>query len=173
MNILKIIDTIISKLERWLIITLLSAMVTLTFLHVSLRALYRYAHLQWANEFLGFIDWTEIFVRLMVLWITFLGASLLTRDGKHIKIDLMSTLLPKKWQPFREAFLSIGCVLICIFLLKASVAFLMIERSFGGVLFLGLPSWFGQMIIPVGFSLILFRFILRIIYQSIDLLRGK
>jgi TRAP-type C4-dicarboxylate transport system permease small subunit len=169
---LKTIDKVLAKIEQWLIMALLTLMVTLTFLHVALRALYRYAHFQWANIFLGHVDWTEILVRLLVLWITLLGASLLTRDNRHIKIDLMSTLLPVKWQPLRESILSIGCVLISAFMLKASIEFLKIEISFGGQLFQGFPSWLGQMIIPIGFSLILFRFLLRSIDHTVAFFRG-
>jgi TRAP-type C4-dicarboxylate transport system permease small subunit len=173
MNLLRIIDTTIARLEKWVIVVLLTLMVTLTFLHVTLRALYRYVHLQWANTLLGHVDWTEIFVRLLVLWVTFLGASLLTRDHRHIKIDIMSAILPQKWQPLRESILSLGCVLICALMLQASINFLQIELSFGGSLFPGFPSWLGQMIIPTGFSLILFRFILRTIDQTIIFFRGK
>jgi len=48
------------------------------------------------------VDWFEPFVRLLVLWLTFLGASLITKENKHIKIDLMGSLLPDKWLPFRD-----------------------------------------------------------------------
>ncbi len=170
---LKAIDEVLAKIEHWLIIAFLTLMVTLTFLHVALRALYRYAHLQWANTLLGYVDWTEIIVRLLVLWITLLGASLLTRENRHIKIDLMSTLLPVKWQPLRESILSTGCVLITAFMLKASIEFLKIEISYGAQSFQGFPSWLGEMIIPIGFSLILFRFLLRSIHHTLTFFRGN
>ena len=151
----------------------LSLMVILTFFLVILRALYTHAHLHWANTILGYADWTEPLVRLLVLWVTFLGASLITRDNKHIKIDIMSAILPAKWLPFREIILSLACMIITIFMIKASIGYVQTEMNFGGYIFLKLPIWVGQMIIPIGFSLLLFRFTLRGMEQIMDILRGS
>ncbi len=172
MKLLRSIDKILARVEGWLIVIFLSLMVTLTFFHVILRALYTHAHFKWANVILGQVDWTEPFVRLLVLWITFLGASLLTSDNRHIKIDLMPAILPPQWLPFRELFLSMVCVLISFIMLKASIYYVKIEMEFGGHLFLELPTWVGQLILPIGFSMILFRFFLRGIDQVLEILRG-
>ena len=74
MKFLRLIDKGLAKVEGWLIVIFLGLMVTLTFLQVILRALYTHGHVQWANAIMGQVDWTEPFVRLLVLWITFLGA---------------------------------------------------------------------------------------------------
>jgi TRAP-type C4-dicarboxylate transport system permease small subunit len=171
-NLLRGIDRVIARVEGWLIIIFLGLMVTLTFFQVILRGLFTHAHIQWANAIMGHVDWTEPMVRLFVLWLTFLGASLLTGENKHIKIDLMSTLLPKKWQPFRELILSLVCVIIMAFMVKASLGYIKLEMEFGGELFLAVPAWVGQLILPVGFSLILFRFFLQGIDQVMVLVRG-
>jgi TRAP-type C4-dicarboxylate transport system permease small subunit len=173
MMLLKKMDNALAWIEKRLLVGLLALMVILMFLHVLLRGLHRYADLQWANMVLGRIDWTEIVVRLLVLWVTFLGASLLTRDHKHIKIDLMSFMLPKKWQPVQAFVLSIACIFICIVMVKASIEFLIIEISFGGILFLGFPSWIGQIIIPLGFLMILLRFVFQGIAQILTLVQGN
>jgi len=172
MKILRLIDNALARVEGWLIVLLLSLMIVLTFFQVILRALYTHAHIQWANAILGQVDWADPFVRLLVLWITFLGASLLTGDHKHIKIDLMSAVLPQKWLPFRELILAIACILISAILLKASIDYVKMEMDFGGYLFLKLPTWIGQLILPAGFFLILFRFLLRGIEQVHEIFRG-
>jgi len=172
MKILRFIDRIVAKIEGWFIIISLSFMVILTFFLVILRALYTHAHLQWANTVLGYVDWTEPLVRLLVLWITFLGASLITRDNKHIKIDIMSAILPPRWLPFRELILSLACIVITVLMIKASIGYIKTEMNFGGYIFLKLPIWIGQLIIPIGFSLLLFRFILRGVEQIIDIFKG-
>jgi TRAP-type C4-dicarboxylate transport system permease small subunit len=173
MKLLRNIDRGLARAEGWLIVIFLSLMVAFTFFQVILRALYTHAHIQWANSILGYADWTDPFVRLLVLWITFLGASLLTGENKHIKIDLMSTVLPSRWLPFRELLLSLVCVLVSALLLKASIAYVRIEMEFGDRLFLSIPSWIGQIILPAGFSIILFRFFLRGIEQVIEILRVR
>jgi len=161
MNILKHINRGLCRLEGWLIVLFLWVMVLTSFLQIILRTLYTHAHIQWANYILGQVDWAEPCARLLVLWLTFLGASLVTGENKHIKIDLMSTLLPQKWLPFLELVLSLACVCICALMFKASLDYVRVEMSFGGHLFLKIPTWVGQLIIPAGFLLILFRFFLR------------
>jgi len=172
-KILRYIDKAVARVEGWLIVIFLSLMVASTFVQIVLRNLYTHAQIQWANYILGQVDWAEPFARLLVLWITFLGASLLTGDQKHIKIDLMSALLPRRWLPFREVLLSVACLVVCALLLKASVDYVRVEMAFGGSLFLNLPTWVGQLILPAGFSLLLFRFFVKGLEQMMDMLRSK
>ena len=172
MKTLRLIDRVVATIEGWFIIISLSLMVTLTFFLVILRALYTHAHLYWANTILGYVDWTEPLVRLLVLWITFFGASLITRDNKHIKIDIMSAILPTRWLHVRELILSLTCIITAMFMIKASIGYVKIEMNFGGYIFLKLPVWIGQLIIPIGFSLLLFRFVLRGVEQILDIFRS-
>ena len=172
MKILRWIEKGFVRLEGWIIITFLWLMVIFTFIQVCLRGLYTHGHIQWANILMGHIDWTEPFVRLLVLWLTFLGASLLTGENKHIKIDLFSTILPPKWLPVRELILSIVCVLISGIMLFVCVGYVKIEMQFGGAMFLHLPNWIGGLILPVGFALILFRFFLRAIDHGFQMAGG-
>jgi TRAP-type C4-dicarboxylate transport system permease small subunit len=172
MNILKRINRAFGRVEGWLIVFFLWVMVLISFLQIILRNLYTHAHIQWANYILGEVDWAEPCARLLVLWLTFLGASLVTGENRHIKIDLMSTILPQRWLPFRELVLSVACVLISALMLKASLDYMMVEMSFGGLLFLKIPTWVGQLIIPAGFLLILFRFFLRGLEQAMFIFRG-
>jgi TRAP-type C4-dicarboxylate transport system permease small subunit len=172
MNVVRQIDRAIGRLEGWLLVLFLTAMVTLTILQVALRALFIYAHLHWANSFMGQIDWAEPLVRLMVLWVSLIGASLVTGENKHIKIDLMSDLLPAPLLPYRKLLLSAACVLITGFMLKASISYVKMEASFGSQIFAGLPNWVGQLILPIGFSVILFRFCLGAIGEALRIYRG-
>jgi len=173
MKILKLAERTLARLEGWLIVAFLSIMVVLTFIQVCLRGLFTHGHFQWANALMGQLDWSEPFVRLLVLWLTFLGASLLTQENKHIKIDLLSAILPPKWLPVRELILSLMCVLISAIMLKVCIDYIKMEMTFGGSMFLHLPSWIGQVILPAGFAVILFRFLLRAIDQGLEIARGK
>ncbi|MBW1944594.1 MAG: TRAP transporter small permease subunit [Deltaproteobacteria bacterium] len=173
MKVLKRIDQAIAKVEGWFIVLFLSLMVFLTFLQVILRGLYTHGHMQWANSLLGYVDWSEPFVRLLVLWVTFLGASLLTGENKHIKIDLTASIFPKQWIPYRNLLLCFACVVICAVMIMASIGYVKTEWEFGGELFLGIPTWLGQIILPLGFFLILFRFINMGIEQVVVIFRRK
>jgi TRAP-type C4-dicarboxylate transport system permease small subunit len=172
MKTLKLIDNALAKIEGWLIVIFLSLVISFTFFQIVLRSFYTHAQAEWSNAILGRVDWADPLVRLLVLWITFLGASLLTRDNKHIKIDLMSAIFPPRWLPFRELVLSTSCVLISGLMLKSSIDYVRMEMAFGDHLFLNFPTWVGQLILPVGFSLILFRFFLTALEQVFEILRG-
>jgi TRAP-type C4-dicarboxylate transport system permease small subunit len=167
------IDKAIARFEGWLLILFLSLMVILTFVQVMLRSLYIYAHLGWANTLMGSLDWSELLVRLLVLWVTFLGASLVTRENKHIKIDLLTHLMPATWSPYRELLLSVSGAIVSALMIRASLFYIHTEISFGGSMFLSVPTWIGQLILPAGFSLICFRFLLRTMTSALQILGDR
>jgi len=171
MKTLSRIDRAIARFEGWLVISFLTLMVTLTVLQVILRSLFIYAQAGWANDLMGRFDWAEPLVRLLVLWVSFLGASLVTGENKHIKIDLLTHLIPVSWLPLRELLLSLAGAVVSALMIRASLFYVRTEMSFGGNLFLGLPTWIAQGILPVGFSLICFRFLLKGVDSAFKLLR--
>jgi len=166
-------DRALARVEGWLTITFLGLMVCLSFVHVTLRALYIHGNLHWANILAARLDWAGPMARLLVLWVTFLGASLVTREKKHIKIDLMSYLLPDKILPIRELAISTACVFVTGLMAKASFSYLASEIKFGDILFLGLPAWIGQLILPAGFCLLIFHFLVRALVQIILILKER
>jgi TRAP-type C4-dicarboxylate transport system permease small subunit len=165
------IDKAIARFEGWLLIIFLSLMVSLTFIQVILRSLFIYAQLGWANDLMGRLDWAEPLVRLLVLWVTFLGASLVTGENRHIKIDLLTQIIPTSWLPLVDVLLSLAGALVAALMLKASLFYVGTEMSFGGRLFLNLPTWIGQLILPLGFLLICFRFLGRSLSSALGILR--
>ena len=165
------IDRAVARFEGWLLILFLSLMVSLTFLQVILRSLFIHAHVGWANDLMGSLDWAEPFVRLLVLWVTFLGASLVTGENKHIKIDLLTQIIPASWLPVLNVLLSLAGALVTALMLKASLFYVGTEMSFGGNLFLNVPNWIGQLILPAGFLLMCFRFLVRGLSSALVILR--
>lgn len=173
MKILQRIERVLSRMEGGLLVLFLTVMVVLTFFQIVLRAFHTYGHFQWANSAVGWIDWAEPLVRLLVLWVAMLGASLVTGENKHIKIDLMSELLPARWLPYRELVLSSACVVVTALMTRASWSYVHLERSFGGSLFLGIPTWIAQIILPAGFFLMFCRFALRGLGEAARILGGR
>jgi TRAP-type C4-dicarboxylate transport system permease small subunit len=173
MNILKYIDKIILKIEHWLVIISLTLMVIFTSMNVIFRALYTHAHMQWANNILSRVDWSEPFARLLVLWVAFLGASLLTKENRHIRIEIPGIMTSPLWSAVRELLLSLGCVVICLFMVKNSVDYLLMEMKYGSSTFMGAPAWVYQLIIPAGFSIMLFRFLINGLENLLILSRGR
>ncbi|MFP3912301.1 MAG: TRAP transporter small permease [Desulfobacteraceae bacterium] len=172
MGILKRLDHLLAGIEGWFIMIMVWLMVILTFVQVCLRGLYTHAQVGWANQAMGHLDWTQPLVRLLVLWLTFLGASLLTRDNKHIRIDLLYSLLPAKWLPLREALLSAVCACICGVMVIVCAGYVRMEMTFGGTLFWNLPNWIAQLILPIGFLLLVFRFLVKALNQGLGIFKG-
>jgi hypothetical protein len=56
-------------------------------------------------------------------------------------------------------------------MLFVCAGYVRIERQFGGTLFLNLPNWIGELILPMGFALILFRFSLKTLNNGLQVIR--
>ena len=152
MKVLQRLDDWLAALEGWSLIALVSLMVGLAFAQVVLRNLLQ----------LG-LPWADIVLRHMVLWASFLGASLATRQGRHIAIDVVSHFLTPTARRWLAAAIHAAACLISVLLANASWAFVATERLGQGLLLKGLPTWWAQLIIPIGFGLMAFRFGLRAI----------
>ena len=155
-------DRAFKRVIETVLATVLLSMVALVFLQVILR-----------DVFASGISWADVAGRHMVLWIAFLGAMLATRSRQHIGIDLATRLIPRKFRNILHFFLDVVACIVCLFLMKAAVVLVIEERAMGTVLFLGMPLWIVQIIIPFGFLMIALEYaigvildILRLIYNG-------
>lgn len=156
MKIIKSLSNGLAFIESLIVILLLSFMIILSFTQVILR-----------NIFDSGIIWLDPFLRHLVLWIGFLGASLATRNDKHIAIDLVSRFASQKQKRIIRIITSLFAASVCIFLTNAGLTFLKHEIVTNSILFtiesIQFRAWWFQTIIPFGFALISFRFILYLI----------
>ena len=148
--------------ENFIILVTLGGMVILSFLQVVLR-----------NLFDTGLLWGDILLRHLVLWVGFAGASLATREEKHINVDILTKMLPPRAVPYIRGCVYLFAIVICYILTKASYVFLTFEVEAGSILFLDIPGWYFQIILPIGFALIGFRFFLKIIEQLFGGFSGR
>lgn len=106
------------------------------------------------------VAWIDPVLRYSVLWIALLGSLQATRTRSHIQIDAFSRLLPPAGQRILGRVLGIFSAGVCGVVSCTSWRFVVDERSFGTEAFGGLPVWIPEMILPVGFALLSFRFLL-------------
>lgn len=149
-QVCKNIDRSLSYFESAVLILTLSSMIFFAFSQVILR-----------NFFNAGILWGDMFVRHLVLWVGFLGASLATREDRHINIDALWRILSKKWQRRTKILTNLFSAFICLLLARAAFVFVRDEFSAKTTLFLGIPSWILMSIILFGFSVITFRFLIK------------
>jgi TRAP-type C4-dicarboxylate transport system permease small subunit len=148
----------LAKVESGFLVILLFLMVFLAFSQVLLR------------NFLssGFL-WTDLFLRQLVLWVGFLGASLAVRERRHISIDVLPQFLPVTYRPWAQVLVNLCAGLISVFLTLAAWKFVRMEMEFPTILFLDLPAWIFQTILPFSFSVISLRYFLHVFDDSIKL----
>jgi TRAP-type C4-dicarboxylate transport system permease small subunit len=143
-------DEIIDHAEQALLVLLLSLMILIAFLQILLR-----------NLFSTGLTWGDPLVRNLVLWVGFIGAAIATKEGKHITIDLALRWKPSLAKTFIELIAHLFSFLICGLLTYGAIKFLKNEFERGSMAFLGIPSWIPEIILPVTFGLMTFRFGLR------------
>jgi len=138
-----LVDRVFAKLVEASLIAILISMTLLVVGQVVLR-----------NLFASGIVWGDVAARHMVLWVAFLGAMLATRGRKHIAIDAITRLLPRRPRNVIRIVLDTLACAISFLLARASLMFVLEERAMGMELISGVPAWVAQTVIPFGFAMI-------------------
>lgn len=150
MKIFKTIDSFINKIEGAILIFLLLIMLIMAFGQVVLR-----------NFFSGGVVWGDILLRHLVMWIGFLGAALATSNERHLNIDVLTRYLPARLKGIIAALANIFAATICFLLSRASITFIEFEINNKNIVFGDIPSWYAQIVIPIGYGLLTFHFLIR------------
>jgi TRAP-type C4-dicarboxylate transport system permease small subunit len=103
--------------------------------------------------------WIDPLLRHLVLWVALLGASVATREDRHISIDLLSQHLSPQNRSWVQGGLHLFSSTICFLLVWPAVRFIQEEYLTGKPLALGIPIWAAQSIIPVMVTVLGFRFL--------------
>jgi len=140
-------DETLGRVEKFFVVLMLSVMILVAFFQIVLR-----------NAFSSGISWGDPLVRYLVLWVGFIGASLATKDGKHIIIELFSRWFSEHGRRYLKATSHLVSAFICGLLTFAGWTFVQNEAQMGGTTFLNIPAWIPQIIIPVTFALMALRF---------------
>jgi len=144
------VDEILDRVEQAFLVTLLSFMIVIAFFQIVLR-----------NVFSTGLNWGDPFVRNLVLWVGFIGATLATKEGKHINIDIVPRGMPPLGKSLIEFLAQVFSFVICCLLTFAALKFIKNESQMGNVAFLGIPEWIPEIILPITFGLMSLRFGLR------------
>ena len=112
------------------------------------------------------ITWIDPLLQNAVLWIGMLGAMIASREGGHIRIDLVSRFVSQTMRCFVAATTHLFTASLCGLMAWYSFQHVQEEAAFGGMAFAQVPSWWLQTIIPVGFALISLRFALRFVLAT-------
>lgn len=144
------LERIARALENGLLVLLLAVLIVLASSQIVLR-----------NVFSASLAWGDELVRLLVLWLALIGAIAASRDGRQIRIDVLSRLLPAKvmWVP--DSIATAFTAVVCAFLGWHSLRFVLDSRAFDDRLLGDQPAWLLQIILPIGFAIMAYRYAVR------------
>ena len=94
--------------NRWTLIALMGSMACLVLANVVSRYLFNHS-----------IIWVEELTQYQMIWITFLGAGLALREGRHVAVDVIEEYLPAGLRRALRTFIGVA-----ILLLLAAIAYL-------------------------------------------------
>jgi TRAP-type C4-dicarboxylate transport system permease small subunit len=117
--------------------------------------------------------WGDEMLRMLVLWIAVAGAVAASRSDKHINIAVLDRYLPAKLKLAVKVFIHLFTAGICGVVAWYSAQFVMTSWEFGDVLMGSVPAWILQLIMPVGFGLICYRYSLFSIRELLLLFRAR
>jgi C4-dicarboxylate transporter DctQ subunit len=155
MKALRNLDAILNKVESALLILMLSVMVVVAFGQVVLREVFRTG-----------IDWGDILLRHLVLWLGFLGAAVATSEERHINIDALRRFLPPRIRSSVDVLTDLFAAFICFLLMEAAYGFVQLDASSQRMMLENIPSWYAELIIPVGYGLLAVHFALRALIRA-------
>lgn len=112
--------------------------------------------------------WAESFLRILVLWVTMLGAMVATRYNNHISIDAVSRYLPRRPAKVAAVLTCLVSALICGMVAFYSARFVHFEFQDHTIAFARVQSWMCEMILPVGFGVMSVRFLLFGLRRALD-----
>jgi TRAP-type C4-dicarboxylate transport system permease small subunit len=136
---------IVTWLENGLLIVLLALMVSLAGIQILFRNLLD----------MSILDVDQL-LRLLVLWVALLGAVAASRQGKHIRVDVLTRMLPGRVRAGVQALTDLFTISVCLLLAWQAVRFIRTEtgiKAFGA-----LPGWAAELILPTAFALIALRY---------------
>lgn len=141
------------RVEDALLVLLLSMMILLASMQILLRNLFEF----------GFI-WVDPLLRVMVLWLGLIGATVATRYDKHIRIDLLTQAFSRNVHRLVQFFVGQFSAWICLLIAWYGAGWIRLDFEDGVIAFSGIPAWALEVIVPISFALIGVRFILKSIF---------
>jgi TRAP-type C4-dicarboxylate transport system permease small subunit len=139
----------VNKIEDWLLISMLATMVILAVTQIVYR-----------NFSGGGVAWIDPLLRMLVLWVALSGAVIASRTDNHIRIDFFAKYIGGKYYFHIKRVVHAYCVVICAVIAWYSISFVQMDYEYETVAFAGIPAWITELIIPVAFGLMAFRYFL-------------
>jgi TRAP-type C4-dicarboxylate transport system permease small subunit len=136
-------------IEDALLVLILAAMVGLAATQIVLR-----------NLFDGAIIWADPMLRVSVLWVGMIGAMVATRSDKQISVDAVSRFLPSHLRARVRVITDLFTSVVAAVVAWSAYRLVLDDRAAGVTAIAFVPVWICEVILPVAFAVIAFRYAL-------------
>ena len=119
----------------------------------------------------GFI-WADELIKLMVLWLAMVGSVAASRDDRHIRIDVLSHVLPDGVVRFTRLAVNLFAVGVCGVLAWHAYRYMQLEIEFEDTVLIDTPAWLAHAIVPVALALVCYRFAVLAAWQVYTIVTG-
>jgi C4-dicarboxylate transporter DctQ subunit len=143
------------RAEDGLLAILLTAMILLAGTQILLRNLFDS----------GFV-WIDPLLRVLVLWLGLIGATVATRQNKHIRIDLLSRQFKRNTHRLIQSLVGQVSAWTCLVIAWYGMDWIRLDYADAVTAFAGIPAWSVEIIVPLAFALIGLRYLLRSIHSA-------
>ncbi len=137
------------RVEDALLVILLTAMIIMASTQILLRNLFD----------TGFV-WIDPLLRVLVLWLGLLGATVATRNNKHISIDLLSRFIKPNTYCLVQSGVAQISAWTCLVIAWYGLNWIRLDYEDAVTSFVGIPAWMLEVVIPAAFALIGLRYLL-------------
>jgi len=148
--------------EDTALVVLLGSMVIMAVVQIVLR-----------QFFDGSIAWADELVKIIVLWLAMVGSIAAARDNRHIRIDVLSHILPDKLVLLSRAIVDLFAAAVCAMIAWQAWRYLQIEIEWEETVLVNWPAWIAHSIVPVAFLLISYRFLVSVAAKVYEMVRGE
>ncbi len=159
-NVYRVADRVIEICEKVFMVAAMLVMTALVFV-VALDRWFEFISLGWF--------WATKLALFLMIWVGFLGASLATKERKHLAIDVASRILSPRGKRVAALFSQLIAAGFCFMLASYAADLVGESLEYGdkeGVL--PIPTWIIQLVIPFSLVMMGARFIANIFRQPIE-----
>lgn len=156
------LDRLGRLVENSMLVLLLTSMILLASSQIILR-----------NFFDSGFVWADELLRILLLWTAMFGAVAASRENRQIAIDVLSRFLPGRWNNMAMTLVQFFTAVVSGLIAWHSYRFVNDSRLFEDLLLGDWPAWVFQSVIPLGFALIAYRYLVFGLSSAWKVIRGQ
>lgn len=115
------------------------------------------------------LPWSDELLRMLVLWVALAGAVAASRYDKHINIAVLDRFLSLKVKKWVSLLIHLFTVVICAIVAWFCLQFVLTSREYEDLILGNVPAWWLQSALPIGFVLIVWRYLLFLLADIVAL----